>query len=168
MINLMLVMLIGGLWHGADWAFMLWGGIHGALLVVNHYLLDVAGRSRRLSAPVATGFTFLLVTLAWVPFRANGLDWISYYQALLFGAGEAAVHTGALVLVFLGLVIVFTLPNTMEIFDHRDSRHPLPKYLGAVHWRASPAWLIVSASLFLLSVFLILDGEPNEFIYFQF
>ncbi len=168
MINLMLVMLIGGLWHGADWAFMLWGGIHGFLLVVNHYLLDRVQVVPRLPAPIAIACTFLLVTLAWVPFRANGLDWIPFYQSLFLGSWDTALPIAHLLLVLLGLVVVFSLPNTMEIFDHRDARHPLPAYTGAISWRASPAWLALIAILCLASILLILDGEPNEFIYFQF
>jgi D-alanyl-lipoteichoic acid acyltransferase DltB (MBOAT superfamily) len=168
MVNLMLVMLIGGLWHGADWAFMLWGGIHGSLLVLNHIMLDRVQGAPRLPSPVATVLTFLLVTLAWVPFRANGLDWIPFYQSLFLGTWDSAVPAAALLLVLLGLVVVFILPNSMEIFNHRDARHPLPAYDGVVRWRASSAWLALTSILCLASILLILDGEPNEFIYFQF
>ena len=94
------------------------------------------------------------------------------------GTGEylvAAVVLGlilglaaALLLVLLGLVVVFILPNSMEIFNHRDARHPLPAYDGVIRWRASIAWLALTSILCLASILLILDGEPNEFIYFQF
>ena len=167
-LNLFLTMLIGGLWHGADWAFMLWGGIHGSLLVLNHIMLDRVQGAPRLPSPVATVLTFLLVTLAWVPFRANGLDWIPFYQSLFLGTWDSAVPAAALLLVLLGLVVVFILPNSMEIFNHRDARHPLPAYDGVIRWRASIAWLALTSILCLASILLILDGEPNEFIYFQF
>ncbi len=67
-VNLMATMLLGGLWHGAAWNFVLWGGLHGVYLVV---------QSRfpwRLPAVVGHALTLLAVVVAWVPFRATGLD----------------------------------------------------------------------------------------------
>ncbi|WP_313409451.1 MBOAT family O-acyltransferase [Stutzerimonas kunmingensis] len=69
--NLMVTMLLGGLWHGAGWQFVLWGGLHGAMLVINH-------RWRRLSSwrcprPVGVVLTLVAVMLAWIPFRADSL-----------------------------------------------------------------------------------------------
>src|SRR5262249_13242388 len=74
--NLMLTMLLGGLWHGAAWTFVVWGGLHGLFLVVEHAL-----RARRTtpSAPTVAGdlvriaLTFTLVLVAWVFFRAASL-----------------------------------------------------------------------------------------------
>ena len=70
-LNLMLTMLLGGLWHGAGWQFVLWGGGHGLLLVVNHAWRRVSPwRLPRLPAQV---LTLLVVMLAWVAFRADSL-----------------------------------------------------------------------------------------------
>ncbi|MDX2236160.1 MAG: MBOAT family protein [Hyphomonadaceae bacterium] len=70
-LNLMTTMLVGGVWHGASWNFVVWGGVHGLLLALNHAwnaLPFVRGGFR---APWLFGpLTFLAVTLAWVPFRA--------------------------------------------------------------------------------------------------
>jgi D-alanyl-lipoteichoic acid acyltransferase DltB (MBOAT superfamily) len=72
-VNLMIVMVLGGLWHGANWTFAVWGLAHGVMLVINHAWHAVVG-SRGSNAPwarfVAGAITFLAVTLAWVPFRA--------------------------------------------------------------------------------------------------
>ncbi len=77
-LNLMLTMLLGGLWHGAGWTFVVWGGLHGLYLVINH-----AWRGARaalgLSPPGGSSIpgialTFIAVTLAWVFFRAPTLD----------------------------------------------------------------------------------------------
>jgi alginate O-acetyltransferase complex protein AlgI len=67
-INLMATMLIGGLWHGAAWNFVLWGGLHGAYLLLHGQF--------RWKLPVAAGrmLTLVAVVVAWVPFRASGLD----------------------------------------------------------------------------------------------
>ena len=79
-LNLFLTMLLGGLWHGAGWTFVLWGALHGAFLIVNYAWQAAwakigwrAGDSRFARA-AATGVTFLAVVIAWVPFRAPNLD----------------------------------------------------------------------------------------------
>ena len=88
-VNLMIVMLIGGFWHGANWTFVLWGGIHGVLLALNHawHALPVSGwmlwtRARYRLIFGAT--TFLIVTLAWVPFRSPDLVTARRMRHLLF------------------------------------------------------------------------------------
>jgi alginate O-acetyltransferase complex protein AlgI len=69
-LNLMLTMLLGGLWHGAAWTFVAWGGLHGLYLIV-HRLWGRLGW--RLPGPVAQALTLLAVVVAWVPFRADGV-----------------------------------------------------------------------------------------------
>jgi alginate O-acetyltransferase complex protein AlgI len=74
--NLMIVMLLGGLWHRANWTFAIWVGIHGLLLMINHAWrkLPFAGHALYLSMPVrliSIGVTFICVALAWIPFRAE-------------------------------------------------------------------------------------------------
>ena len=70
--NLMITMLIGGLWHGASWNFLVWGGIHGVGLALNHLWRDLpAGTKLALPRAVAAGATMLWVLFAWVPFRAD-------------------------------------------------------------------------------------------------
>ncbi len=86
--NLMITMLLGGLWHGAAWRFMLWGGLHGAFLVVHGWF----GRAGlRLPAAVSWALTLLCVVLAWVPFRAAG-----FAPAMDMYAGLAGLHGIAL------------------------------------------------------------------------
>ncbi|HTN49848.1 MAG TPA: MBOAT family O-acyltransferase, partial [Burkholderiaceae bacterium] len=73
--NLMLTMLIGGLWHGAEWTFVFWGGLHGAYLVINHGWRSLRGRVStavgRGERALATLVTFVAVVVAWVFFRAS-------------------------------------------------------------------------------------------------
>ena len=74
----MVTMLLGGLWHGANWTFVLWGGLHGVYLMVNHGWVAVSGRSAvltafrgsRLGAVFGWALTFFAVVVAWVFFRA--------------------------------------------------------------------------------------------------
>lgn len=79
--NLMVTMLLGGLWHGANWTFVVWGGLHGMFLIANHGWQAVKGRGadggnrhlRWLGRTVGTGLTFVLVVVAWVFFRSDTL-----------------------------------------------------------------------------------------------
>ena len=74
--NLMLTMLLGGLWHGASWTFVVWGAMHGFALIVNREWSrmtgGIAGVAKAMSV-VAVPLTFFWIVLAWVPFRANDI-----------------------------------------------------------------------------------------------
>ena len=95
-LNLAIVMLLGGLWHGANWTFVVWGGAHGILLGLNHGWNQLAVSRWRVfgSRParlVFVALTFLAVTLAWVPFRAETLADAGRMLATLFpGWGDVA------------------------------------------------------------------------------
>src|SRR5438034_3751465 len=73
--NLMITMLLGGLWHGAGWTFVIWGGLHGLYLVINHAWQHLTRRFREIHAPSRWGrsfawfTTFVAVLIAWVFFR---------------------------------------------------------------------------------------------------
>jgi D-alanyl-lipoteichoic acid acyltransferase DltB (MBOAT superfamily) len=105
-INLMVTMLLGGLWHGAGWTFLVWGGLHGAYLSINHLWREWRGGAARDSAEglaatgLATGFargiswaiTFFAVVIAWVFFRARTMAGAWQMLGSLFGleAGSSA------------------------------------------------------------------------------
>ncbi len=86
--NLMLTMLLGGLWHGAQWTFVAWGGVHGVLLCIER-VLGIGREGDAPRGPAALpriAVTFALVTLAWVLFRAqNFADALAVYRALVVG-----------------------------------------------------------------------------------
>lgn len=79
-VNLMLTMLLGGIWHGAGWTFVIWGGLHGFYLLVNHawsgYVARAAALGRNIAMPplIAHGLTLLAVMVAWTLFAAPSLD----------------------------------------------------------------------------------------------
>src|SRR6185503_16758905 len=72
-VNLFLVMLIGGLWHGAAWNFVVWGALHGVLLALER-LRGKAALYGGLPAPLRVGLTFTLVLMTWVFFRASDVQ----------------------------------------------------------------------------------------------
>ena len=195
-INLMATMLLGGLWHGAGWTFVLWGAIHGVYLVVNHlWRRLVPHRDAAGSARLAWGaLTFVAVVVAWVPFRASslhaacsmlagmvGLHGLSVINAVspyapgdLWMAPAKPVDWthGALWITGL-LVVVWGFPNTQEIFARQrgvDSAlrpaDSLPTASSRWCWRPSTAWAVLTA--LALAGALTQFGETSEFIYFQF
>ncbi len=97
-VNLFIVFLLTGLWHGASWNFVVWGLIHGALLVVERVGL---GRVlQRLPAAAATAYTLVMVLLAWVFFRLTDLTAAWHYVLALFGGvkGDPVLHHASLYL----------------------------------------------------------------------
>ncbi len=92
--NLLITMLLGGLWHGAGWNFILWGGLHGLFLVVHRLWVHLFQGSRRNSHPgssmgriLAWAVTFVAVVSAWVLFRAETLDGAGLLLGAMYGQG---------------------------------------------------------------------------------
>jgi alginate O-acetyltransferase complex protein AlgI len=163
-INLMVTMLLGGLWHGANWTFVLWGAMHGLLLILNHAWRWLAERLElpflrsRAWVACATALTFLCVVLTWVPFRAESIAGTGRMFSAMFGLSAVPAMNGLAMadlpfalLTLAGLVIVFALPNTQEFFArYRVAIRPEGRDLFApspVHWRASTVWLVAVALL---------------------
>jgi hypothetical protein len=180
-------MLIGGLWHGAGWTFVAWGGLHGIYLVINHQWTAV--RSRR-AAPgrveVAAGaiLTFVAVVVAWVFFRATSFHGAAVMleamagfggppaPASIDGSGAASVDLLAAWSWCIVLLMITTfLPNTQEFVARRISdRAAITVGTGdgrAVAW-AAPG-LAVAAGLGLLAALAVMNlSRPSEFLYFNF
>ncbi len=175
-VNLMITMMLGGLWHGAAWTFVVWGGLHGLYLIVNHAWGAVCARFgwRRAPHPLTRGLaqltTFAAVLVAWVFFRAPDLEaaW-SILQAM---AGHAAVATPALdttaALPWLAalLAIVWLAPNSGEIVGYTFEGKPLFSAGAAAWW--SPSWRWATACGLLAALCLMSMTRVSEFLYFQF
>ena len=110
-VNLLLTMLLGGLWHGAGWTFVIWGGLHGLYLIANHQWQAARRRLgiERTTAPgraVARVFTFLCVVVAWVFFRAEGFSAATkLLKAMFLGDGISLSPRLAGSLAALGRVV---------------------------------------------------------------
>jgi len=97
MSNLMITMLLGGLWHGAGWTFVLWGGLHGFYLVINHLWRKVRGienvplRTTLAGRASSWILTMLAIVVAWVPFRAESMTGASNMLAAMGGLHGFAV-----------------------------------------------------------------------------
>ncbi|MCU1329542.1 MAG: rane bound O-acyl transferase, family protein [Bryobacterales bacterium] len=106
--NLMATMLLGGLWHGASWNFVIWGGFHGAVLAVERVVWG-RGAQRGLARIPLTVVTFLIVNVGWVFFRAKGLPAALFVLREMFaGVAGTSLLTGAnlwLALAALGVAL---------------------------------------------------------------
>jgi len=161
-ISLMITMLLGGLWHGAAWHFVIWGGFHGVLLVVHKYLLaERRFLTHRLWTPMKILFTFYLTLIAWLIFIIADMSQLAFYiQKILFldfqTAGLAALWAARpFELILLGCFFAAHLVSYKV-------NHLSETFAGfrPVVWTAG-----ASASLVLL--YLLAPGQQS-FIYFQF
>ncbi len=110
-LNLMLTMLLGGLWHGAAWHFVLWGGLHGSGLAVERWWSERRGQAAPRVPWLRWLLTFHLICLGWVIFRADSLGTVGeLFQRLATGTGPATVTAPVLLAVAAGLALQF-LPS---------------------------------------------------------
>ena len=144
--NLLLTMLLGGLWHGANWTFVLWGGLHGLFLLLNHAV-------GKFSRPL----TFVAVVVAWVPFRAADLPTAGRILSAMagFGGATAPAPAGWGWIAAL-LAVVWLAPNTQQICARRRQ---------APGW-VTRHWATLAALATALGV--LRFGRVSEFIYYQF
>jgi alginate O-acetyltransferase complex protein AlgI len=190
--NLLLTMLLGGLWHGAGWNFFVWGGLHGIYLCINHLWRAWRGDSVPAVTSMATkivswAVTFCAVVIAWVFFRAKTAAGAWQMLGSLFGfeAGSSAYASpgilrvmdlpvlvgGELLLaiggcaVVLALLIALSLPNVPQLFRYREYRHA-PERGAFVHWRPNAVWALFTALALAISLFGM--WQRLEFLYFQF
>jgi alginate O-acetyltransferase complex protein AlgI len=121
--NLMATMLLGGLWHGASWNFVIWGGIHGGMLAFERSQ-GAESFYQRLPGSIRRVLTFIVVVLAWVFFRASTLPSALKYLRAMLGLGHppagAALVSGIvyqpyyLLTIALAALVVWTAPQTWE------------------------------------------------------
>ncbi len=158
--NLAIVMLLGGLWHGANWTFIVWGAWHGVLLIAERW----AGKKsayQRLPKPVRIAITLLLVMASWVWFRAaNVADALSYFLALLGGgqSSEITALLGGQIYPPAKLAVMIVAIGFL-----------FAKY-QAHEWSESLTWHKVAfvVPLFGLCLLTMLTQSSNPFLYFQF
>ncbi len=172
--NLLITMVLGGLWHGANWTFVAWGTLHGIYLVVNHfwrYLVRDRFHASAAYRVAAWALTLFAVINAWVVFRAHSWDQALDFYRLMYqlppgfdlqASVLASVQLPALLV--LGFLVALVMPNSQEIVALQPAEgRGLP---ARVRWRPTPAWggllalLLVTCALKLHSF--------SAFLYFQF
>lgn len=181
-VNLMLTMLLGGLWHGASWNFVLWGALHGGALCVHKLYGAQLGDRLRLPRSVAWLMTLLFVILCWIPFRASGLGQTAQFIRGMFTLTQGvrwlpdAIFVGIALVVpahFVGLWLASAIHKEQPLLQR------LIRALSAdlCHDRISNWYLrlgtrtVLGSFLVTLWVLLLLvfaETHTSPFIYFQF
>jgi alginate O-acetyltransferase complex protein AlgI len=194
-VNIMLTMLIGGLWHGANWTFVVWGGLHGVFLLVNHAWRGLRGEREPTPLGQWSGriLTFVLVIFAWVFFRSESFaaarrmfdgmagrnGWINgpsveapaWFPKLLElgglsgAAGWPATWLLQLICCIALLAIVWGLPNTQQ-FLLGEGRPAEARLV----WRPTFAWAAALGLCFgvAFTYSIVSVNRVSEFIYFIF
>lgn len=184
--NLLTTMLIGGLWHGASWNFVIWGALHGAYLVINHAWrsaatsIPVLGAVRASAAfrPIAWAITFLSVVVAWVGFRATTMRGNVSILSSMFGLngfGDIALEVGEFeptffALLVAGIVLAIGAPNMASLFGDVRATYeevdPMRLFGVRIAYRPTAIWTIVMAVIAAVAVFY--QAPTTEFLYWDF
>ncbi|MEO7104002.1 MAG: MBOAT family protein [Gemmatimonadaceae bacterium] len=151
-VNVMIVMLLGGLWHGAGWTFLIWGGYHGILLIIDRLANPYF---KRLPPILYRAQTFFLVIIGWVFFRATSFRMATGWLRSMIAAGPQADTTMPpapmlLVWISIALAAVMFLPETWNFRFGRTRR-----------------WAAVYALGFVVA-YLFMNGTNSPFLYYQF
>ena len=159
-LNLALVMVLGGLWHGANWTFVVWGAYHGALLIAERW----AGRKpfyHRCPRFIRITLTLVLVLFSWVWFRAETLSGADAYFRALFGCGGTDATTPLLLaqLCAPGKLVVLGIAALCVVSPRQ-----------AHEWAASLTGFKVCllGAVFVLALMTMMTQTQNPFLYFQF
>ena len=161
--NLMTTMLIGGLWHGASWTFVVWGGLHGLYLAAERWLVARLRHHafwKKLPAKIMLAVvTYFLVNITWVFFRAAdfSMAWRMIVTMLTF------VTDGEKVLPAVFVWQTFITIGIMLLIHWRMRDRQLHDVIGRL-----PAWLTGLVWGVMLMLIIITQGGSDAFIYFQF
>lgn len=196
-VNLFITMLLGGLWHGAGWTFVAWGGLHGAYLIINHLWQRIWGKpiNRWWSRSIARTITLLAIIIGWVFFKATTFDGaLTILDAMInlpssfhgrigpvedillsigfrFDSGYLAVeHYVKLGILIFWLAILLFLPTTQQLMKHFE---PAIDYKpeSPPHFK-NFTWKPDTLWSLLIGAIALLSmlhlGNISEFLYFQF
>ena len=164
--NTVTVFMFSGLWHGAPWPYIAWGGYHAALLIPgilmkgkNTDTIHISAKVRPFSTSVAMAFTFLLVCVGWVIFRSQTIDDACLYIKGMFdGFSYTGNFKGRVSLLAIMILIVGECIS-------KKNHHPFDfRFSGVLNCRAVRWFVYITFSLIII----LFSGDAAEFIYFQF
>jgi alginate O-acetyltransferase complex protein AlgI len=178
--NLFVTMLLGGLWHGAGWTFVVWGGLHGVYLLVNHsWRAGVAKLGFALPKAVAWLVTFLSVVVAWVFFRANDIGDAMVLLKRMFDLKGVSLFSvlsrleypllannkkQLFPLIALAMLLALWCPNILRAVGYR----PESEKADVTVERYSRVFILFLGLLFFLAVKRLCNAVSSEFLYFNF
>jgi len=153
--NLFLSMLLIGLWHGANWTFICWGGLHGIFLVVNH-----TWRKFNFALPKFFGWliTFVCAVSAWVIFRASSISDATQFLSTMYRFQNFELN----ILKDGGVEMAgFLILSCLLAFFSKSVPQLIEKFQPNLRWA-------FALSLAFISTLLLMAGQVSEFLYFQF
>ena len=169
--NLMITMVLGGLWHGAAWTYVIWGALHGIYLCINHVWVNqgpaIKPRFKRLADTAAFILTFVAVVVAWVFFRADSMAsalWVLSRMAdpTQIALGRAEMIDAIFIVVYAA--ITWLAPNTQQIIGYDHANRTVGEGIAA--WPNRTAFLYAGAAVLAFGILGI--QQHSEFIYFRF
>lgn len=184
-VNIMLTMLLGGLWHGAGWTFVAWGGLHGIYLLLNHLwhtIKEKIGMDLSKTTPLgiiaSTTLTFLAVVVSWVFFRAESfsgsvhmLTAMLNFSSFMDVTGESFAKIHFIFLLVLFFIVLF-MPNTQTVVLNIHDKGNIftlklfKKINSWLQWEPRVIWAFIIGLMFTFT--LIMLERKSEFLYFQF
>ncbi len=168
-VNVMVTFLLSGLWHGADWSYVIWGGVHGLGQIVSNVLY----RKDRKKLPAFVGivFTFLFCMIGWVFFRAANIGDAAYwFSNCLAGIGDpvqyitegvAAIDRMNGTLVLISVIFSLFILLIIDIISYRYG------YVEWINKRTAAVRYLIYAGMLVITIFLQ-ASETATFVYFQF
>lgn len=174
-VNLLVTFLASGLWHGANWTFVLWGGLHGVYQIVENFVTERIGKKETKLSGLRTFFkgllTFALVSFAWIFFRANSVSDAFYVVTHLH---RGVIHFyNAVIRMFIDMQfsyfsfakLVLSLTALM-LYDYFSLKKDLIVEFGRLKWPFR--WIFYIGLTSLIILLKLHNGTTQEFIYFQF
>jgi alginate O-acetyltransferase complex protein AlgI len=165
--NILIVFCLSGAWHGSEWSFILWGIMHAILIIIHKNISPIKNRcfDNWIFGFVSTTCTFFMVTLAWIPFRANDLNHaINCYSKIfshsLFTIPHQIIHHPAILVVLFFIFTLLTLEFLYNYWTIRMKKSPC-NFSTPIKWSF---YYSILTSIYIYGNL----GDNIEFIYFQF
>lgn len=178
-VNLFITMLVSGLWHGANWTFVFWGGLHGIYQIIEGFFRDRTGKSKqkesgesRVSIIFHWLLTFALIDIAWIFFRADSISDALFimthlHNGVIFHFADAwKKMTVDMLITTMGLWKLFAAIVVLMVYDFFSLKHDIPKEMS--RWKLPLRWLIYISVTVLMIVNKLHGGTTQQFIYFSF
>ena len=172
-INIMIVFLVSGLWHGASWTFVIWGALHGFYLIVEIIIKPIKDKLLETTKLIRFSklvhlseilFTFILINIGWIFFRSNTISDAFYIIKNIFTGWSSGLSEIRLVAGGTRIFIAFSLIIFMEFVHVIQERGSVKQFLNnkplVLRWAI---YLVIMMSIILFGVF-----DEVQFIYFQF
>jgi len=177
--NLFITMLLGGLWHGANWTYVVWGALHGLFLMINHAWLFIVEKCHLSFLKKSAFFkafslllTFTAIVIAWVFFRAETLsNAMTVLKGMIGCYGVGILPFKSVMPIALGFFLVWCCPNSAQLFEKvgYSVNQPIAIRAARFAWKTSFVWAFLMTFLGVLSIAKQFGTTTlSPFLYFQF